>query len=53
MIDPYSIDQQQFAKVKEIKEKYKNEGIIWEFSDIYEFKESQKYLMCSLHLGWR
>jgi hypothetical protein len=36
-IDPYSIDQQQFTKVKEIKERYKSEGIIWEFSDIYEF----------------
>jgi replicative DNA helicase len=38
-VDPYSIDQIQFNKVKEIKQKYINKGIIWEFSEIPDFRE--------------
>jgi replicative DNA helicase len=38
-IDPYAMDNAQFSKVKEIKDKYKSEGLIWEFSEIVEFKE--------------
>ena len=38
-IDPSKIDFEQYKKVIEFKEKYKNKGIYWEYSDIDEFKK--------------
>jgi replicative DNA helicase len=39
-INPHTIDQAQLNGVKEMKEKYKEKGVVWNFSTISEFKES-------------
>lgn len=37
-ISPYEINSEQFHKIKRFKEKYKNKGIYWEYSNIEEFR---------------
>lgn len=49
-IDPYIIDEKQFNSVKKLKERFKQDGIVWEFSNISDLKnEVYRHINSAIH----